>query len=80
MESLFDLFNSNGDDLSYWQSLDSAQAVSSDGNTIIGIGTNSSGNQEAFVATISTVPEPNSFVMIVVALAGISRRSRDGQR
>jgi len=56
MRSLSGILEQQGDDLSNWTSLDEAFAVSADGRTVVGAGTNSSGNREAFVATISVAP------------------------
>ena len=53
MRPLFDVLVEQGEDLSSWTSLDIARAISADGRTIVGTGTNSSGNEEAFVATIN---------------------------
>ena len=58
MRSLTDVLTDQGEDLSDWISLDFAFAVSADGRSIVGRGTNSSGNFEAFVATIDRVIEP----------------------
>ena len=52
MRSLLDVLAEQGSDVSDWTSLSNASAISADGRTIVGRGINSSGDIEAFVATI----------------------------
>ena len=58
MRSLFDVLAEQGADLSNWTSLNNADAISADGRTIVGTGTNVLENNEAFVATLNLVPQP----------------------
>jgi len=63
-----------GVELTSW-TLTSAQAISADGLTIAGIGTNPAGKTEAWVATI---PEPSTFALAALGLLslGMTRRRR----
>ncbi|MAT68012.1 MAG: HAF repeat/PEP-CTERM domain-containing protein [Planctomycetaceae bacterium] len=56
-----------GVDLAGWR-LISAYDVSADGRTIVGYGTNPSGNYEAWIATLSSVPEPASVLLACCGL------------
>lgn len=77
MESLSDLLIAQGEDLSYWSSLNGAYGVSADGNTIVGFGINIDGNFEGFVAKLSSVPEPGSFVLLsIVGVVFFGRRRK----
>lgn len=78
MQPLYDLLVAQGDDLSHWQSLDLALAVSDDGLTVAGWGRNIDGNREAFVATL--VPEPSSFGLFALGLLGLGAVNRRGQK
>ncbi len=66
------LVNDFGLNLTGW-TLNSAQAISSDGTTIVGYGTNPSGNQEAWRAVI---PEPTAVSLMMCSLMtiGLARR------
>ncbi len=81
MQSLTDLLTAQGDDLSHWNYLFDAAAVSGDGQTIVGYGQNSSGRNEVFIATLNaaTVPEPSGFLLAsagcLVLMARARRRS-----
>lgn len=68
MESLSNVLNAQGDDLSHWQVLKRAYAVSADGSTIVGWGINIDGSEEGFVATITSVPEPTSMSILGLGL------------
>jgi uncharacterized membrane protein len=74
MESLMDVLIAEGVDVSDWNSLTRAEAVSADGNTIVGYGINAAGNTEAFIAI---VPEPSSLLYFGGAIgAFVCRRRR----
>jgi hypothetical protein len=47
--------------------------ISSDGQTIVGYGTNPSGNTEAWLATI---PEPNTALLVMTGVLGIAANRR----
>lgn len=65
-----------GDELAGW-ALDSTLAVSADGRTLIGRGTNPAGNTEAWIAFLGApVPEPSALALAILALAPIARRFR----
>jgi probable HAF family extracellular repeat protein len=70
MVSLKDTLIGAGLDLSGWN-LDSANAISADGFTIVGDGTNPSGQREAWVANLSPepVPEPLTILGSMAAIA-----------
>jgi probable HAF family extracellular repeat protein len=64
MQNLREFFIAGGaTGLNGWR-LDDARAISADGRTIVGAGTNPAGNQEAWVATI---PEPNTLMLAALA-------------
>ena len=61
-----------GIDLAGW-TLSEARAVSGDGSTIVGIGTNPSGNTEAWIAHI---PEPTTLSLLMLAGVIVTSRRR----
>ena len=63
-----------GADLTGWKLFD-ARDISDDGLTIVGYGTNPSGFNEAWIATI---PEPSTGLLLMAGLLGLGsyRRSR----
>jgi hypothetical protein len=65
-----------GLDLTGWD-LTAATSVSGDGLTIVGYGTNPSGNREAWIATI---PEPGTGSLLALRLVGLAVRRRRGVR
>jgi probable HAF family extracellular repeat protein len=73
MRSLSELLTDLGVDLSGW-TLSTANAISADGKTIVGSGINPSGQQEAWAANISAVPEPGNLVLLVSALSTFAKR------
>ena len=57
MQNLRDLLIAGGTTgLTNWK-LDRATGVSADGSTIVGVGTNSSGEREAWIATVPKSPQ-----------------------
>jgi len=64
------LVNDLGLDLTGW-TLASANAISDDGLTIVGWGTNPNGDEEAFIATL---PEPGTVALIALGLPALIRR------
>lgn len=64
MQSLTDILKDAGLDLTGW-SLKGAIAVSADGLTVVGRGTNPDGNNEAWIATI---PEPATILIFTFAI------------
>jgi len=66
------LVNDFGLSLTGWQLVD-AFAISSDGNTIVGVGINPQGEDEAFRAVI---PEPATALLIIAAIATFPFRRR----
>jgi len=58
--------------------LQQANGISADGTKIVGTGLNADGDTEGWVATITAVPEPSSFLLGSLAFAGalIRRRKR----
>ncbi len=55
------------EELTGWRSL-YAWDISADGKTIVGVGINPSGQDEAWLATI---PEPNTFTSVMIALLSL---------
>jgi uncharacterized membrane protein len=76
MQSLQSYLTGLGVNTTGWQ-LTWATGVSADGLTIVGGGTNPSGFSEAFVANISPVPEPETWLLFAVGfgLLAVARRS-----
>jgi probable HAF family extracellular repeat protein len=68
MVNLKDQLTGFGLNLSGWR-LDDAIGVSADGLTIVGRGTNPSGQYEAWVANLSPVPEPLTILGSIAAIA-----------
>ncbi len=70
MRSVRDVLSpSVGVALNGW-TLSEAMAISADGGTVVGLGTNPSGNQEAWVAYLGAeVPEPASWLLVGIGLA-----------
>ncbi len=62
------LTNDYGFDLSDW-TLSHATAVSADGRTIVGYGTNPSGQEEAWIAFL---PEPSAALLVALGIAGLA--------
>jgi len=61
-------------DLAGW-SLERARGVSANGRTIVGTGTNPSGETEAWIAYL---PEPGTGTLLVLGLLLAARRRREG--
>jgi len=72
MRSLQQVLTGSGLELTGWTLLD-ATAVSADGSTIVGYGTDPSGLTEAWIATI---PEPGTGLLALTGLAGLAFRRR----
>ena len=72
MQSLEVLLTSLGIDLTGWQ-LRYASDISADGKTIVGHAINPSGFHEAF---ITTIPEPNTALLLALGLTGLAARRR----
>lgn len=74
MRSLVDVLASEyGLDLSEWQKLTAAYAISADGRTIVGDGVNLDGDTEAWVARI---PEPTTLLLLIPGGYTVLRRRR----
>ena len=65
-----------GLDLAGW-SLEQAEAVSADGRTIVGYGTNPSGRTEAWIAII---PEPSTALLLASGLVALAMGRRHRRR
>ena len=72
MQSLQFLLTALGVNLTGWQ-LEHARGISADGNTIVGDGTNPSGQREAFIAFI---PEPGTGLLQLTAMVVVAVLSR----
>jgi probable HAF family extracellular repeat protein len=68
MVSLKETLIGAGLDVSGW-TLSSANAISADGFTIVGSGTNPSGQSEAWVANLEPIPEPLTILGSIAAIA-----------
>lgn len=66
------LTNEYGLNLSSWR-LITAQAITPDGKTIVGLGRNPGGFSEGFIVTL---PEPGTFTLVLVGLATLGARRR----
>lgn len=71
------LLAAEGIDLTGWD-LSHATGISADGHTIVGYGTNPSGQTEAWLAVIGEVPEPGTALLVTTGVLGLaaSRRRR----
>ncbi len=77
MQSLQDILTTDhGLDLTGWD-LFQAEGISADGRVISGIGTNPSGEFEAWVAMI---PEPSTGLLLMAGLLGLAFRQRRDTR
>ena len=72
MQELAVILTALGLDLSGW-TLEVANAVSADGLTIVGWGTNPDGFREAWIAV---VPEPSTALLLACGLAGLAVRGK----
>lgn len=68
MQSIRQLLINQGLNMTGW-SLQTAWSISADGTTIIGTGTNPSGDSEAWIASVAAVPEVNTVVMFATAVS-----------
>ena len=50
------------------------RCLSADGRTIVGYGTNINGDREGFMATLSSVPEPSSGLLLLSMFVGLGVR------
>ncbi|MFN0198645.1 MAG: PEP-CTERM sorting domain-containing protein [Planctomycetaceae bacterium] len=72
MQPIRDLLIAHGNDMTGWD-LKEATAISSNGNYIVGYGTNPDGKTEAWlISDIQSVPEPSSFVLLIGLSAGLA--------
>ncbi len=70
MQTLADFLILQGVDLGGW-SINTANAISTDGFTVVGAATDANGDQQSYVANISTVPPPGTAWLFGSALVGI---------
>jgi hypothetical protein len=75
MRSVREVLTDLGVDLTDWI-LWSATAISADGTTIVGYGSNLLGQPKAWLANISAVPEPTSLQLVSIACYLILIRRR----
>jgi uncharacterized membrane protein len=75
MRSLAGILTAAGVDLTGW-SLSSAEAISADGTTIVGSGTNPAGDTEAWVAVVRAIPEPSGLSLLLGGALLLFARSR----
>jgi hypothetical protein len=71
MVSIRDLLAGQGVDLTGW-TLDQAQAVSADGRFVVGVGTNPSGDSEAWLADLQAQPVPEAHHLLAAALPALA--------
>jgi len=74
MRDLSQVLTSLGVDLTGW-TLTSPTDISADGSTIVGSGTNPSGQQEAWLAFI---PEPSTAWLVALGIGGLAARRGRG--
>ena len=72
MRAIQQILMDQGIDMTGWD-LAQANGISADGSTVVGYGTNPSGQTEAWIATL---PEPNPGMLLGIGLAGMSLTSR----
>jgi uncharacterized membrane protein len=73
MRSVREVLTDSGVDLTGWILWD-ATAISADGTTIVGNGTNLFGHNMAWLANINAVPEPPGVALMCVGIFSILRR------
>ena len=71
---IFDVLEADGLDLTGW-TLKRATGISDDGLVVVGEGINPDGNEEAWIADLSFIPEPTTCALALAALClAMSRR------